>query len=119
MDKIIREMAKTYCKNGFECGNPCQTNGCRVYEVCTELYNAGYRKIPENAVVLTREEYEWLTCCFGKFEEIMNDIKELTRKETAGKFAERLKGLFYEYGKYTGYYINEIIDEICKEFTEG
>jgi predicted RNA-binding protein len=25
-----------------------------------ELYNAGYRKIPENAVVLTREEYERL-----------------------------------------------------------
>ena len=54
--KQIKEMAKIYCQNGLECDNLCQTNGCRLYEVCTELYNAGYRKIPENAVVLTEEE---------------------------------------------------------------
>ena len=56
--KQIEEMAKTYCQNGFNCGENCQTNGCRVYEVCTELYNAGYRKIPEGAVILTKAEYE-------------------------------------------------------------
>ena len=36
-------------------------------------------------VALSREEYEWLTCCFEKFEEIMNDIKKLANKETAEK----------------------------------
>jgi hypothetical protein len=38
---------------------------CDEVDCCDEclardLYNAGYRKIPENAVVLTREEYEKL-----------------------------------------------------------
>ena len=58
--KQIEEMAKTYCQNGFKCDDNCQTNGCRVYEVCTELYNAGYRKIPEGAVVMTEGEYNSL-----------------------------------------------------------
>lgn len=31
---------------------------CDAYRHAEALYNAGYRKIPENAVVLTKEEYE-------------------------------------------------------------
>lgn len=52
----IGEMAKIYCKNEFLCGKNCQTVGCYVHEICETLYNAGYRKIPENAVILTPEE---------------------------------------------------------------
>jgi hypothetical protein len=77
------------------------------------LYNAGYRKIPENAVVLEKPIYDY----------IMQDnrtIQELARKETAEKFAERLKEVIKE--KYEIYGADEMdddeIDEICKEITE-
>lgn len=87
--KIIEEMAKVVQRD--MCGDrPCEECNyhgfktkilpryCEVYLIAEKLYKAGYRKTPENAVVLTREEYEWLTCCFGKFEEIMNDIKKIS-----------------------------------------
>lgn len=130
--EIAKELDKVYPNAKF-------TNGW-IAEV---LYKLGYRKIPEGAVVLTREEYEWLTCCFGKFEEIMNDIKEQAGKETAEKFAERLKEQLNEWlednedldGKINfgiaqieligvksldGEIIAEsLIEEICKEITEG
>ena len=43
----IEEMAKIYCKTEFLCNNGCQTEGCRIYEICDTLYNAGYRKADE------------------------------------------------------------------------
>lgn len=121
--KEIKEMAKTYCQNGFKCDDSCQTNGCRVYEVCTELYNAGYRKIPENAVVLTREGLEDMVK--AKMSAI-NNMAIIARKETAKKFAERVvKKHGYDPLTHEG---DEDIDicltaselyEICKEITEG
>lgn len=116
MDKIIREMAKTYCKNGFNCGTYCQTNGCRVYEVCTELYNAGYRKIPEGEVVVSRAEYNDLKGLEKHFDDYL--IKEImgTRKETAEKFAERLKAVLKHPLDNP---LHSVIDEICKELTKG
>ena len=77
--KQIKKMARIIKESNL-CGFACDTckyknisvvNECKSNLIAEELYNAGYRKIPENAVVLTREEYEWLTCCFGKFEEIL------------------------------------------------
>lgn len=56
------------------------------------LVNADYRKIPENAVVLMNEneikQYEW-----SKMLDKMGVFKfaDMVRKETAEKFAERLK----------------------------
>lgn len=84
--------------------------------IAEELHKNRYRKITENAVVLTREEYEWLTCCFGKFEEIMNDIKEQSRKETAEKFAERLKEKAHWFlnNEIQKDHFCECLDEICK-----
>jgi molecular chaperone GrpE (heat shock protein) len=105
-DKIIEEMAKVL---EGDCGE-CYT--CKYFEHkgtnCTcllgaeYLYNAGYRKIPENAVVLTREEHDELK---GRAEEVFNEMTERmkaevkierkmgnrkveqARKETAEKFA--------------------------------
>ena len=57
----------------------------RLAELEDKIEQGTLKEIPENAVVLTREEYEWLTCCFGKFEEIMNDIKKSARKEITDK----------------------------------
>ncbi len=119
------------------------------YGIIDTIYDLGYRKIPENAVVIDKNENPCLSCPVP--EDIQRDVdcsticgavrlgidwqnqckvlvkenKQLTKalaekgKETAEKFAERLKSLFDEYGKYIGYHINEIIDEICKEITEG
>lgn len=50
-----------------DCGN-CEycsyksddTFDCTEHFYAQELYNAGYRKVPDGAVVLTREEYETL-----------------------------------------------------------
>jgi hypothetical protein len=60
-EKQIEEMAKIV---GWHC-NEKSMDYCDEVDCCDEclardLYNAGYRKIPENAVVLTREEYEKL-----------------------------------------------------------
>ena len=103
------------------------------------LYNAGYRKIPENAVVLTREEYDGkgivvemsgghkLKLSVGKFGEMSKILEEHTRKETAEKFAEmakkkaskmttRMNGV--EIDELTTYTLsNANFDEIAKEIT--
>ena len=175
--KQIEEMAKTYCQNGFKCEESCQTNGCRVYEVCVELYNAGYRKIPEGAVVLTREEYKryeriekiiklakmekangyevkngklyYFSNMLGGCEIEFKDLQEIcdmanhyneefwgldqrltfwkgkvetAGKETAEKFAERLKEKCLDGGindKWVAVISVGVIDEICNEITEG
>lgn len=167
--------------------------GLDVHGKARYLYDLGYRKIPKNAVVLTREElYEklynaghnkqednkelaqkiyddifailkiklWLygddtmtktlngiskqkildfTKKWGIEDNHLNErdyshidhlqahdrqIKEKTRKETAEKFAERLKD-YYNWGFPFVLTIQDkqklfaYIDEICKEITEG
>lgn len=75
------------------------------------LYNAGYRKIPENAVVLTDEDeikqYKWSKMLdkMGFFKFVDN-----LRKETAEKFRQKM----LERG-----HTPPILDEIYKEITEG
>lgn len=119
---------------------------CRLAEIEDKIEQGTLKEIPENAVVLTEKELkEKIDCCdvsmihhdddgkryieyeryedftdrLGKrIQQLKGQLKQ-ARKETAEKFAERLKCLFDEYGKYAGYHIHEIIDEIAKEFTEG
>ena len=95
--------------------------------VMERLYNAGYRKIPENAVVVTekdREELNDLLRCAmqraEKWEKLCGiKIKE-TRKETAEKFAERVKmAFYYEFDELIPSIMADKIDEILKEITEG
>ena len=109
MDKqMIEEMAKLV--QGDMCGDvPCEECNyhgkmkilpryCGTYLIVEKLYNAGYRKIPEGAVVLTRKDREEFNELYRsalqraeKWEKLCGiKIKE-TRKETAEKFAERLK----------------------------
>ena len=104
-----------------------------VREISETLYNAGYRKIPEGAVVLTREEHIQMLKDLAN----SNEIAYLSgygkgSTETAEKFAERLKKEFMGVREYSyrdtgtawgepciGGFINNKIDEICKEITEG
>lgn len=65
-DKIIEEMARSMCKSNLselyaKCDDCFAKKNCGFWAVSKDLINAGYRKIPENAVVLTNEEYKkWL-----------------------------------------------------------
>ena len=114
---------------------------------CAELlYNAGYRKIPENAVVLTGEEYEKLNNAVDSVQvavssftrlETLYKIKckelelaeEKTRKETAEKFANSIENILKqpfegktEKQEYQHKGMEEGLRmalEICKEITEG
>jgi hypothetical protein len=138
--KQIEEMAKVlikascYGKHCKKCAFVRSVEKATKCCVCLKhLYNAGYRKIPENAVVLTREEYEKLDLVkemYGSNDKIkLSDLLKMlamtdkvARKETAEKFSERLKAKKIEIA--TGVrYLNMVsvvaIDEICKEITEG
>lgn len=75
----IEEMAKNYCKNGLFCGKFCQTDGCRTYETCETLYNAGYRKIDDKCVVITKDD--------------LNLYKKQAVKEFAENLKEKIKSL--------------------------
>ena len=88
--KQIEEMAKDIC-------SPCHKGklgmcepkeGCVVWQYAKNAVEQGYRKIPEGAVALTKEEFEGY-CETQK--RVFDDLKRV-RKETAEKFAERLKG---------------------------
>ena len=130
MDKqMIEEMAQCKNFNGYTCKSCGVKNACDRYILAEELYNAGYRKIPENAVVVpdmagkdfyTVEKAEW-----DKMVQGAKDLIREERKETAEKFAESLKESknikeILDSGFIVSYVeVCKEIDEICEEFTEG
>ena len=82
------------------------------YEAFKRLCEAGYRKIPEGVVLLTREEYEKL-CDLAYF----GNGEETIRKETAEKFAEMANKIANNKLEFYGVRMIDIedINEICKE----
>ena len=97
-------------------------NGEGVDIISATIYNAGYRKIPENAVVLTMEEYQMLNYFNNRGEELLKQ----ERKETAEKFAENVNQTINAYKKKVGeddYVVDARrlifeVNEICKEITD-
>ena len=109
--------------------------------IAEELHKNRYRKSPENAVVLTREEYKAIN--LDNAVDMLREIQRQARKETAEKFAKRLKealGEFFDDSEDNDGKISKaiclieiigvvakngevislgLIDEICKEITEG
>lgn len=101
--------------------------------VARVLYKKGYRKIPENAVVLSREDISNIRSKQDDNNEIIAskiaDLIAQTRKETAEKFAVKLENRLdsvdiilhedndEEYLSYNE--VAELIDKIYKEITEG
>lgn len=84
------------------------------------LYKQGYRKIPKNAVVLTREEYtNYMVEYMG-----VKEIKDRVIKETAEKILEQVKFLIEERNCVGGYDLeDETIDgtifvEVLNELKE-
>ena len=63
-------------------------------KVAEALYNAGYRKLPENSVMLSREEYERITkelVTEQRATEIAKEYFEKIRKETAAKLIKLIE----------------------------
>lgn len=81
----------------------------RCMNIAKTLYNAGYRKLPEDSVVLSREEYEklkytWITD---------SDAYKKGCKETAAKFAKGLIKIIKEKDTYLDW---DDVLEFAKQF---
>lgn len=136
MDKQIEEMTKETCGqqiypygkdrpicwlNNEDC--TCRAdNQCDHYEVCERIYKAGYRKIPEGAVVLTEDNAEEIGDMVVKSPQMQEAVLHLIKawqKETAEKFAERVKmAFYYEFDELIPSIMADKIDEICKELVD-
>ena len=150
--KQIEEMARDFGEQkGYGCRaatlscKECILQGdCMPYSYAEGAYNAGYRKIPEGAVVLTKEEAGQVYGTVKAHGKLLKDLREAKavfekemeeakkefvkqfeehekelRKETAEKFAERLKAKAHYAVCDTRCVAVHTIDEICKEITEG
>ena len=133
--KQIEEMANDLKKIKFDLKGCFVPQYVGVYEDITakELHDLGYRKIPKNAVVLTREEYDKLQSLKDDYtkgyEAGVDEGWDNARKETAEKFKKLLKALVadrncnedydWEDVQVDGQIFVECVDEICKEITEG
>ena len=131
--KQIEEMAKEL--HDLILDTPFNGTEASCDKIAEELLKHYQPKIPENSVVITREEYDELQVGkdfdYGYHEGYKNTEayyenfklpKE--RKETAEKFARRLKEKLHydtipESGITDERNVFESIDEICKEITEG
>ena len=74
-------------------------SGCEDFAV--ELIEKGWRKIPENAVVLTKEEYEKGVIerdGMRKQISVLFDERDNARKETASEFALFVKSQLFDLG---------------------
>lgn len=125
--KQIKEMANIIHRTEFV-----DISGYEEEKIAEELLKHYQPKIHENAVVLTREEWDKYQTTNRDWNAIYFEGIEKARKETAEKFAEKLKARFSKSREYyevdtgtawsdghIGGLINDTIDEIAKEFTEG
>ncbi len=94
--KQIEEMAKILdedCGDCYKCNYYDNEDSggieCIFWLYAERLYNAGYRKIPENAVVLTREEYDEIKQYQSYIPELKKAFDKIC-KETAEKIADWL-----------------------------
>ena len=118
MDKqMIEEMAKVIEEAMAKARRTIGGHNNIANFYATMLYNAGYRKILEGAVVLTGEEHKQM---LKDLIESNEKAKEIASKETAEKFAERVKmAFYYHFDELIPSIMAKDIDEICKEFTGG
>lgn len=97
--------------------------GDKYKDVAEKLTRLGYCKIPEGAVVLTEDNAEEIGNMVVKspqMQEAMLHLIKAWQKETAEKFAERVKmAFYYEFDELIPSIMADKIDEIAKEITEG
>ena len=88
----IEVIAQTMCKFSHssgkcDCGNRFAPN-CTWKDMATSVYNAGYRKIPEDSVVLSKEEYNKLK---AEIKKLNDDASASTNIEDLTPLANMLK----------------------------
>ena len=103
IEEMTRDIAFIFCPNRkqhekwgnmAQCYSDNNFSDCKIIKNAVDkLYNAGYRKIPEGSVLLTKEEYEGkeivvemsgghkLRLTVGKFGEMSRVLEDFTRKE--------------------------------------
>ena len=118
--------------------------GLDVYGKAEELVNLGYRKLPEDSVVLSREEYKRLLDNITEqekeidalkekceelrnekwdsqddldcyYDEMLNKIKQAKIKAVKD-FAEKLKIKAIRLSEIENYHVCNLIDELLKEY---
>lgn len=98
-EKIIEEMAKKVC---IACGKCKELKGdCYLARnIASVMIDDGYRKIPDGAVVLTKEEMETTDKIPQKIKDFYKWFieieKEQVRKETAREILKKLKMMIKE-----------------------
>ena len=126
IEELARILIKASCK-GSECEKCIYIDSVKEAEECCvclkALYNAGYRKIPENAVVLTMDEHIAMLKDLAESNAKTYEMAyQKGSKETAEKFAERAKEMFFGVNCIDidewNWYLDKI-DEIFQELTEG
>ena len=84
-EKQIEEMALELCRprnivkmiHHRTCDN-CDTSSCDIYELCVDLYNAGYRKQSEGEWEQLCGDLGWveMECSVCKYSDVFDDHKE-------------------------------------------
>lgn len=85
-EKQIEEMARILCQN--HCTD-CTGATCLALLNCKALYEHGYRKIPEDSVVLSRKDY------VDTLRESKKQAYEFGCKETAEKISQKIEDSFW------------------------
>lgn len=87
-------MAKKMCVLTYTCANCNNYGTCYHIGFATMIYDAGYRKVPENAVVLSREEFDRMNFCIKSEEEVRAIIQQemLPIQELTTEFATNATG---------------------------
>lgn len=121
--EMIEEMAKCYCDYCMaqtgekECEKQADKS-CSVFWDCEFFYKAGYRKIPEGAVVLTEDNAEDVANMIlnsSQLKETMDRLIKDWQKETAMEFGNFVKSKLFDLGNI----VNESdIDDMLKEFCD-
>lgn len=111
MASNVENALHNHCRMLISCNcNDCEflkyrtpKTDCQAICIAKNLYNAGYRKVAENAVILTPEERD---------EEMKAD-----KYEAVKEFAERVKmAFYYEFDEIIPSIMSDKIDELLKEY---
>jgi hypothetical protein len=128
-DKAIEEMTDYLFGNAIS--HDTQFKGdCR--SIAIDLICAGYRKIRENEVVLTRKEYDEYKKCKDLLKQYINgelvnedifaqQVEELkkVREDSVDRFAEMLFDFLDDYALFDKRFLERKINEIRKEIKKN
>lgn len=88
----IETMARVICNRYSEVMDRCRIDHCgcnytcSYYDKAKTLYEQGYRKIPENAVVLTEEQLDEICSIEWHNEQVMHLQGEIEEKQEESKY---------------------------------